>query len=195
MAIGILPRHPQKEQPLAIPLSSLILPLSLNPFSMSDSRAGDLCKGKKGDAMTHPLIEEVEKDLSKKSIDAFEVGDTVKVHVRIIEGEKERIQIFQGVVIARRGRGINESITVRRVVHGEGVERIFPLHTPSVVKIEPVRRGRVHRAKLYYLRKRVGKATRLPEETRKRRALVTTAKPEPEEEEAEETDQEKTESS
>jgi large subunit ribosomal protein L19 len=93
----------------------------------------------------------------------FTIGDTVDVHQRILEGSKERIQIFQGVVIARRGEGLRETFTVRRVVQGEGVERIFPLHTPKIAKIEIKRTGQVRRAKLYYLRERVGKATRLRE--------------------------------
>lgn len=119
----------------------------------------------------NPIIQELEKEFVKKDVDAFEVGDTVDVHVRIIEGEKERIQIFNGTVIAKNGGGTNESFTVRRLVAGEGVERIFPLHAPRVEKVEVKRRGRVRRAKLYYLRERVGKATRLSEETRENRAL------------------------
>ena len=94
------------------------------------------------------------------------VGDTIDVHVRIIEGEKERIQIFQGVLIAEKGRGINRTITVRRIVANEGVERIFPLHSPRVAKIEVVRRGDARRAKLYFLRNRVGKARRLRDQRR-----------------------------
>ncbi len=119
----------------------------------------------------NPIITELEKENVKKSIDDFMVGDTVDVHVRIIEGEKERIQIFNGVVIARNKGGINENFTVRRLVSGEGVERVFPLHAPRVEKVEIKRRGRTKRAKLYYLRDRVGKATRLKEETRPSRAL------------------------
>lgn len=114
----------------------------------------------------NPIIAELEKEHCKKSVDAFNVGDTVDVHVRIIEGEKERIQIFNGVVIAMNKGGINENFTVRRLVQGEGVERVFPLHAPRVEKVEVKRRGRIRRAKLYYLRDRVGKATRLKEETR-----------------------------
>lgn len=97
---------------------------------------------------------------------AFSVGDTLDVHVRIIEGEKERIQVYQGVLIARRGRGINTTITVRRIVANEGVERIFPLHSPRLAKIEVVRRGDARRAKLYYLRDRVGKSRRLRDQRR-----------------------------
>lgn len=93
----------------------------------------------------------------------FEVGDTVDVHTLIQEGNKERVQVFSGVVIAMRGEGINENFTVRRIVAGEGVERTFPVHSPKVAKVEVKRHGRVRRAKLYYLRDRVGKATRLTE--------------------------------
>ena len=93
----------------------------------------------------------------------FRPGDTVKVHVRVTEGSRERIQIFQGVVIARRGSGVRESFTVRKVSFGVGVERTFPVHTPSIKELEVVSRGRVRRAKLYYLRDRVGKAAKVPE--------------------------------
>lgn len=93
----------------------------------------------------------------------FQIGDTVDVHTRIQEGNKERIQVFTGVVIGRRGEGMRESFTVRRIVAGEGVERTFPVNSPKVAKIEVKRHGRVRRAKLYYLRDRVGKATRLAE--------------------------------
>lgn len=103
------------------------------------------------------------KDVTKTEIPVFHVGDSVDVHVRITEGDKERIQIFSGVCIARKGGGLRETFTVRRIVEGEGVERIFPLHSPNVAKIEVKRAGRVRRAKLYYLRDRVGKATRIAE--------------------------------
>jgi large subunit ribosomal protein L19 len=93
----------------------------------------------------------------------FEIGDTVDVHTRILEGDKERVQIFNGVVIARRGGGINEMFTVRRIVAGEGVERTFPTNSPKIAKLEVLRHGRVRRAKLFYLRNRTGKATRLVE--------------------------------
>jgi large subunit ribosomal protein L19 len=93
----------------------------------------------------------------------FEIGDTVDVHQRILEGQKERVQIFNGVVISRTGDGLREMFTVRRIVQGEGVERVFPLHSPKIAKIEVKRTGEVRRAKLYYLRGRVGKATRLRE--------------------------------
>jgi large subunit ribosomal protein L19 len=108
----------------------------------------------------------VEEAAARKDITAFHIGDQVDVHQRILEGQKERIQIFSGVVIARRGTGMRETFTVRRIVQGEGVERIFPLHSPKIAKIEMKRTGKVRRAKLYYLRDRVGKATRLRERTK-----------------------------
>jgi large subunit ribosomal protein L19 len=113
--------------------------------------------------MKNRLLALVEDAAVKKEIPEFRIGDQVDVHQRILEGQKERIQIFSGVVIARRGDGMRETFTVRRIVQGEGVERIFPLHSPKVAKIEVKRTGRVRRAKLYYLRDRVGKATRLRE--------------------------------
>ena len=100
------------------------------------------------------------KNLKPEKTD-FQIGDTVDVHQRILEGEKTRIQVFSGVVIARKGEGLREMFTVRRIVQGEGVERIFPVNSPKIAKIEVKRTGRVRRAKLYYLRGRVGKATRL----------------------------------
>ncbi|HXG13224.1 MAG TPA: 50S ribosomal protein L19 [Gemmataceae bacterium] len=105
----------------------------------------------------------VEEAAMKKEVPEFTIGDQVDVHQRILEGSKERIQIFSGVVIARRGEGPREMFTVRRIVQGEGVERTFPLHSPRIAKVEVKRTGRVRRAKLYYLRERVGKATRLRE--------------------------------
>lgn len=108
-------------------------------------------------------IDRVEEQQMNKEITSFNVGDTVKVHVRIREGEKERIQIFRGDVIGIKGSGVRETFTVRKVSFGIGVERIFPLHSKMVKNIEVVRRGKVRRAKLYYLRKLRGKATRLKE--------------------------------
>jgi large subunit ribosomal protein L19 len=119
--------------------------------------------------MKNRLMALVEEAAAKKDAPRFEIGDTVDVHVRILEGQKERTQIFNGVVIARRGHGMGEMFTVRRIVQGEGVERQFPLHCPKVAKVEVKRTGVVRRAKLYYLRDRVGKATRL----RERKAKVT----------------------
>jgi large subunit ribosomal protein L19 len=109
------------------------------------------------------LVREVERQHTKDEVPQFDIGDTVDVHVRIVEGEKERIQIFNGTVIKRRGAGTRATFTVRRIVQGEGVERTFPLHSPKVVDVVVKRQGRVRRAKLYYLRDRVGKAVRVRE--------------------------------
>ena len=111
--------------------------------------------------MKTELLDAVEDKSLKKSIPHFEVGDTVDVHCRIHEGDKVRVQVFTGTVIARKGRGVNEFFTVRRIVNNEGVERIFPLHSPNVVDIKPIRSGKARRSKLYYLRKRTGKAVKL----------------------------------
>jgi large subunit ribosomal protein L19 len=111
--------------------------------------------------MSQQILELVEKSSLKSDVPEFQIGDTVDVHTRILEGEKERIQIFNGVIIARAGSGSRETFTVRRIVAGEGVERKFPLHSPKIAKIEVKRRGVVRRAKLYFLRDRVGKAVRL----------------------------------
>ena len=108
----------------------------------------------------------IAQDSLKSEVPAIEIGDTVKVHVKIREGEKERIQLFEGTVIARKGSGISETFTVRRLSYGVGVERVFPLHSPNVAKIELVRHGRVRRSKLYYLRDRVGKAAKVKEQIR-----------------------------
>ena len=113
--------------------------------------------------MKNAIMQAVEDTQIKKETFVFQVGDTVDVHQRILEGEKERTQIFSGVVIARRGEGAREMFTVRRIVQSEGVERIFPLNSPKISKIEVKRPGQVRRAKLYYLRDRVGKATRVRE--------------------------------
>ncbi|RUL82924.1 50S ribosomal protein L19 [Tautonia sociabilis] len=116
--------------------------------------------------MQNALMELVEKTSMRESVPHFEIGDTVDVHVRILEGDKERIQIFNGVVIARSGAGVREVFTVRRIVAGEGVERTFPVHSPRIADIAVKRSGKVRRAKLYYLRDRVGKAVRLKERVR-----------------------------
>lgn len=114
--------------------------------------------------MINRFIESVEKDhLRNENTPQFEIGDTVDVHTRIVEGEKERVQVFSGTVIMRRGRGINETFTVRRIVNNEGVERIFPVHSPFIAKLVVKRGGEARRAKLFYLRDRVGKAVRLVE--------------------------------
>ena len=112
------------------------------------------------------LIESVTETQLKSDFPDFSVGDTLDVHVRIIEGDKERVQVYQGVLIAMKGRGVNTTITVRRIVANEGVERIFPLHSPRLAKVEVVRRGDARRAKLYYLRERVGKSRRLRDQRR-----------------------------
>jgi large subunit ribosomal protein L19 len=114
------------------------------------------------------IIESVVEDQLKTEADLpyFSIGDTINVHVRIIEGNKERVQVYQGVLIAENGRGVNRTITVRRIVANEGVERIFPVHSPRLAKIEVVRRGDVRRSKLYYLRKRIGKSRRLRDQRR-----------------------------
>jgi len=113
--------------------------------------------------MKNKFLEVVEKASLKGEVPQFEVGDTVDVHTRILEGEDERIQIFAGTVIARSGSGTREMFTVRRIVSGEGVERKFPLHSPKIAKIEVKRSGTTRRAKLYYLRDRVGKSVKLRE--------------------------------
>jgi len=111
----------------------------------------------------HKLIEEITKEQLKTDIPAFRAGDTVRVHVKVVEGTRERIQVFEGVVIKRRGGGISETFTVRKISYGVGVERAFPLHTPRIAKLEVIRRGKVRRAKLYYLRNLRGKAARIKE--------------------------------
>ena len=116
--------------------------------------------------MATDLMSLVEATQKKDDLPAFEPGDTVNVHVRVIEGDKERIQQFQGVVISIRGSGANRTFIVRKVSNGVGVERIFPLYTPKIARIEVVRRGRVRRAKLYYLRSLRGKAARIKEKVR-----------------------------
>ncbi len=103
------------------------------------------------------IISKIDAEQLKKEVSAFNVGDTVKVHTRVIEGDKERIQLFAGIVIARKGSGINEAFTVRKISYGEGVERVFPLHSPKVAKIEVTKPGKVRRARLHYLRGRKGR--------------------------------------
>ncbi|ENH98260.1 50S ribosomal protein L19 [Gracilibacillus halophilus YIM-C55.5] len=109
------------------------------------------------------IIEEVTKDQLRTDLPDFRAGDTVKVHVKVVEGNRERIQVFQGIVIKRQNGGISETFTVRKVSYGIGIERTFPVHSPRIDKIEVARRGRVRRAKLYYLRNLVGKAARIKE--------------------------------
>lgn len=114
-------------------------------------------------ASTQQILAEITKEQLRTDLPEFGPGDTVRVHAKVIEGNKERIQVFEGVVIARKHGGINETFTVRKISHGVGVERTFMLHSPRIDKIEVVRRGKVRRAKLYYLRKKIGKAARIKE--------------------------------
>ncbi len=109
------------------------------------------------------LIETLNAQNMKQEAPVIEVGSTVRVHIKIKEGSKERIQIFEGTVIAKKHGGVSETFTVRRISYGVGVEKVFPVHSPNVVKVETVRRGKVRRAKLYYLRGRVGKAAKIAE--------------------------------
>jgi len=114
--------------------------------------------------MNQSLLEKIESEQFRKDKAEFGIGDSVRVHTRVVEGDKERIQIFAGVVIGRRGRGMNETFTVRRISYGEGIERVFPLHSPRVDKVEVERKGSVRRAKLTYLRKRLGRGATLVKE-------------------------------
>ena len=123
--------------------------------------------------MNQALLDKIEKEQYRKVAAVFNVGDSVKVHTKVVEGDKERIQIFAGVVISRRGHGLGESFTVRRISYGEGVERIFPINSPRVDKVEIERHGDVRRAKLTYLRKRIGKGATLVKE---REAVAAPAK-------------------
>lgn len=118
--------------------------------------------------MSNGMITEVEKQYMKKDLPAFRVGDTVDVATRIVEGDKERLQVFSGTIIMKKGAGINETFTVRRIVNNEGVERIFPSNSPFIASITVKRSGQSRRAKLFYLRDRVGKATRLTEQKKKK---------------------------
>jgi large subunit ribosomal protein L19 len=128
--------------------------------------------------MTNKFLTIAEKSSLKEEMPQFRVGDTVDVHCRIVEGEKERIQVFSGTVLMRKGAGTNETFTVRRIVNNEGVERIFPLHSPFVTKVVVKRSGQTRRAKLFYLRDRVGKATRLAEDRSAKSAAPATPKKE-----------------
>lgn len=112
------------------------------------------------------ILESINAGILKKDLPRMDIGDTINVHVRIVEGDKERIQVFQGVLISRKGRGVNEMIVVRRVADEVGIERIFPLHSPMIAKYEVVRRADARRAKLYFLRSRVGKSRRLRDRRR-----------------------------
>ena len=110
------------------------------------------------------LIQAFTQEQMKKEVPVLNIGDTVRIHNRIVEGNRERIQIYEGTVIARQGGGITETFTVRRITYGVGVEKIFPIHSPNVEKVEVTRRGKVRRAKLYYLRDRVGKQSKVKEQ-------------------------------
>ena len=114
--------------------------------------------------MNQALLKKIESEQFRKDDPKFAVGDSVRVHTKVVEGDKERIQIFSGVIIGKRGTGLNETFSVRRISYGEGVERIFPLHSPRVDKVEVEREGSVRRAKLTYLRKRLGKGATLVKE-------------------------------
>ena len=126
--------------------------------------------------MNQALLEKIESEQYRKDKADFAVGDSVRVHTKVVEGDKERIQIFSGVVIGRRGRGLNETFTVRRISYGEGVERVFPLHSPRVDKVEVERQGSVRRAKLTYLRSRLGKGATVVREKEEKATAGTTAK-------------------
>ncbi len=125
--------------------------------------------------MNQALQDKIEMEQYRKDDAKFAVGDSVKVHTKVVEGDKERIQIFAGVVIGKRGRGLNETFTVRRISYGEGVERVFPLHSPRVDRIEVERKGEVRRAKLTYLRKRLGKGATLVREKEEKGAAEPVA--------------------
>lgn len=114
------------------------------------------------------LIQEIESEQLQENKENFNIGDTVKIHFTIVEGETQRIQLFEGLVIAKKNDGIRKTFTVRKMSYGVGVERIFPVHSPKIQKIEVTRRGRVRRAKLYYIRKRVGKAAKVAELIKKK---------------------------
>jgi len=129
--------------------------------------------------MNQALLDKIESEQYRKDAANFSVGDSVRVHTKVIEGDKERIQIFSGVVIGIRGHGLNETFTVRRISYGEGVERIFPIHSPRIDKVEVERKGSVRRAKLTYLRQRIGKGATLVKEREGKVAAKTPAKPAP----------------
>lgn len=126
--------------------------------------------------MNQALLDKIESEQFRKNNVDFGVGDSVKVHTKVVEGDKERIQIFSGVVIGKRGRGLNETFTVRRISYGEGVERVFPVHSPRVDKIEVERKGDVRRAKLTYLRSRLGKRATLVKEKETKTVAAPAAK-------------------
>lgn len=126
-------------------------------------------------------LERIQRSLTKKTVPMFEIGDTVRVHVKVVEGEKERIQVYEGTVIARRGTLNAETFTVRKVSYGVGVERIFPIHSPSVAKVAVVRQGKVRRAKLYYLRSKKGKFAKVEDREFSAESRLQTSAPNVEE--------------
>jgi len=126
--------------------------------------------------MQHKYLTVVETPHAKADVPVFKVGDTIIVHQKLLDGQKERIQTFEGDVIARSGRGVQETMTVRRLVQGEGIERIFPIHSPRIARIEIKKAGMVRRAKLYYIRDRVGKATKIKGDVKRQVMLDTAAK-------------------
>jgi len=119
-----------------------------------------------GGKISMDALKSIAQDQLKTEVPVITIGNTVKVHVKIREGERERVQAFEGTIIARNGSGVSETFTVRRVSYGVGVERVFPLHSPNVVRVEHVRAGKVRRAKLYYLRDRVGKSAKVKQKLR-----------------------------
>ncbi len=119
------------------------------------------------------IIEDYDQDQMKANIPQFDIGDTVKISTKIIEGEKERVQVFQGTVIARTGRGLSETLSLHRVSYGEGMERVFYLHSPRIVNIQVVKKGAVRRSKLYYLRGRTGKSAKIREKIGGKKAINT----------------------
>jgi large subunit ribosomal protein L19 len=130
--------------------------------------------------MAHPIIqaldaEQIQAIVGKREVPAFQPGDTLQVAVRVVEGERTRVQLYEGVCIARAGAGLNENFTVRKISYGEGVERVFPVYSPMVEAIKVVRRGKVRRAKLYYLRDRRGKSARIAERAEKAQGQVADA--------------------
>lgn len=129
--------------------------------------------------MNQALLDKIESEQFRKEAAQFAIGDSVRVHTKVVEGDKERIQIFAGVVIGRRGHGLNEMFTVRRISYGEGVERVFPIHSPRVEKVEVERKGRTRRAKLTYLRKRLGKGATLVKEREGKAAEASAPAAEP----------------
>ena len=131
----------------------LIFPFAFRPYPPENVRPASA----PGRIIMNRIIDAIEKEQFKTDVTKFKIGDGVRVHTRVVEGDKERIQIFAGIVIGRKGRGLNETFTVRRISYGEGVERVFPLHSPRIAKVEVEKEGRARRAKLNYLRTRKGK--------------------------------------